>query len=127
MASSKGSDSNRNRTPRNTERERTVKVFKTEMRMNIPAGVVPKMPAEDLKVDWTFVEIDFRGHIGRFQGLNEILDEEIGKTPDEIDAQKVKYGHSVNVLLSLLQELISLNDTARLQLRNYWQNNPDFK
>ncbi len=23
--------------------------------MNIPAGVVPKMPAEDLKVDWTYM------------------------------------------------------------------------
>ena len=92
MASRDRLDSNRTRTPREKEKssknenERTVKVFKTEMRMNIPAGVVPKMPAEDLKVDWTFVEIDFRGHIGRFQGLLEILDEEIGETPDEIEA-----------------------------------------
>ena len=94
MASRDRLDSNRTRTPREKEKssknenERTVKVFKTEMRMNIPAGVVPKMPAEDLKVDWTYVEIDFRGHIGRFQGLLEILDEEIGETPDEIEAQK---------------------------------------
>ncbi len=57
-------DSNRTRTPRergtssNNENGRTLKVFKTEMRMNIPAGVVPKMPTEDLKVDWTFVEIN---------------------------------------------------------------------
>jgi hypothetical protein len=97
MASRKRLDSNRTRTPRengrsnNNENGRTLKVFKTKMRMSI---LVPKMPAEVLKVDWTFVEIDFRGHIGRFQGLLEILDEEIGKTPDEIEAQKVKYGHT---------------------------------
>ena len=88
------------------------------MRMNIPAGVVPKLPVEDLKVDWTYVEIDFRGHIGRFQGLIEILDEEIGKTPDEIEAQKVKYGHSVNVLLSLSQEHKKLQTTQHTNKRN---------
>ena len=72
MVSRERLDSNRTRTPRengrsnNNENGRTIKVFKTEMRMNIPSGVVPKMPAEDLKVDWTYVKIDFRGHIGRF-------------------------------------------------------------
>ena len=74
MASRERLDSNRTRTPQengrsnNNENGRTIKVIKTEMRMNIPAGVVPKMPAEDLEVDWTYyyVEIDFRGHIGQF-------------------------------------------------------------
>ena len=54
MASRERLDSNRTRTPQengrsnNNENGRTIKVIKTEMRMNIPAGVVPKMPAEDL-------------------------------------------------------------------------------
>ena len=39
--------------------DRVFKVHKVEQRVNIPAGAVPKMPAEDNLVDWTMVEIDF--------------------------------------------------------------------
>ncbi len=61
MASRKRLDSNRTRTSRengrssNNENGRTIKVFKTEIRLNSHPEVVPKMPVEDLKVDWTFV------------------------------------------------------------------------
>ena len=52
--------------------DRVIKVHKIEQRVIIPAGAVPKMPAEDSLVDWTMVEIDFTGYIGRFEGLTEI-------------------------------------------------------
>ena len=107
--------------------DRVIKVHKIEQRVNIPAGAVPKMPAEDSLVDWTMVEIDFTGYIGRFEGLTDILLEPKGETVNEINDQKQKYGNNINVLISFLQELISLNATARLQFRNYWQINPEFK
>ena len=67
--------------------DRVIKVHKIEQRVNIPIGAVPKMP-----VDWTMVEIDFTaGHIGRFEGLTEILLEPKLETVDEINDQKEKY------------------------------------
>jgi hypothetical protein len=66
------------------------------------------MPAEDSLVDWTMVEIDFTGYIGRFEGLTDILLEPKGETVDKINDQKQKYGNNINVLISFLQELISL-------------------
>ena len=107
--------------------DRVIKVHKIEQRVSIPAGIVPKMPAEDSQVDWTMIEIDFTGYIGRFEGLTDILFEQKGETIDEINVQKQKYGNNINILVSFLQELISMNDTARLQFRNYWQVNPEFK
>ena len=107
--------------------DRVIKVHKIEQRVSIPAGIVPKMPAEDSQVDWTMIEIDFIGYIGRFEGLTDILLEPKGETVDEINDRKQKYGNNINVLISFLQELISLNATTRLQFRNYWQVDSDFK
>ena len=59
--------------------DRVIKVHKIEQRVSIPAGIVPKMPAEDSQVDWTMIEIDFTGYIGRFKGLTDILLEAKGE------------------------------------------------
>ena len=66
--------------------DRVIKVHKIEQRVNIPAGAVPKMPAEDSLVDWTMVEIDFTGYIGRLERPTDILLEAKGETIEEITA-----------------------------------------
>ena len=41
------------------------------------------MASRDSLVDWTMVEIDFTGYIGRLKGLTEILLEQKGETAEK--------------------------------------------
>ena len=116
MASRERLDSNGPRT-KNEIKERVIKVVQSEQRVTIPPGIVPKMPAEDSKVDWVMIEIDFIGYIGRFEGYVDVLLEEKATTED-IKSQLTKTLKTKNVVYALLQDLCQQNnETARLQIK----------
>ena len=115
MASRERLDSNGPRT-KNEIKERVIKVVQSEQRVTIPPGIVPKMPAEDSKVDWVMIEIDFIGYIGRFEGYVDVLLEEKATTEDDIKSQLSKTLKTKNVVYALLQDLCQNNETDGLTL-----------
>ena len=124
MASRERLDSNGPRT-KSEDKERVIKVVQSEQRVAIPPGIVPKMPAEDSKVDWVMIEIDFIGYLGRFEGYVDVLLEEKATNDDDVKMQLSKVLKTKNVVYALLQDLCQNNETARLQIRNHWQADVD--
>ena len=116
MASRERLDSNGPRT-KSENKERVIKVVQSEQRVAIPPGIVPKMPAEDSKVDWVMIEIDFIGYLGRFEGYVDVLLEEKATNDDDVKMQLSKVLKTKNVVYALLQDLCQNNETARLQIR----------
>ena len=61
------------------------------IKKSIPAGAPPKMSSDDKALNWQMMDMRFKIWLKRVPMLNEILIEEIGRSDDEIAAQKQKF------------------------------------
>ena len=83
------------------------------------------MPADDKALNWQMVEMRFKIWLKRVPMLNEILIEEIGRSDDEIAAQKQKFGtQNIDIVYSFICEMCSENETAMTQVVTHFQIDP---
>ena len=71
------------------------------------------------------VDMRFKIWLKRVPMLNEILMEEIGRSDDEIAAQKQKFGtQNIDIVYSFICEMCSENETAMTQVATHFQIDP---
>ena len=83
-----------------------------------PYGSMPKLPADDDKVDWVMTGIEVNAYLSRYPpSFVKALEEEQSDDPDERVAQVDALGQAHRTVYSLLVEMCGPNKTAMLQVR----------
>ena len=83
-----------------------------------PYGTMPKLPAEDDKVDWVMTGIEVNAYLSRYPvSYVKALEEEQSDDPDKRAAQIEALGQAHRTVYSLLVEMCGPNKTAMLQVR----------
>ena len=81
-----------------------------------PFGSMPKLPADDEKVDWPRITIKVRAYFKRFVGYVKVLFEPQPDDPDDRAAHVESMGQPFNTVYSLLVEMCGPNETAMRQI-----------
>ena len=81
-----------------------------------PFGSMPKLPADDEKVDWPRITIEVRAYFKRFVWYVKVLFEPKLDDPDERAAHVESMGQPFNTVYSLLVEMCGPNETVMRQV-----------
>ena len=81
-----------------------------------PSGSIPKLPADDNKVDWTRVHVEVKAFLKRYPGFYEVLLEPQPDDPNDRTAHAEAIGQAFNTVDSLLVEMCGPNETAMRQV-----------
>ena len=116
MASSEGLSSSKIREKKGSSPNPAVAV--AQVNQPIPGVSMPKLQAEDDKVDWVMTAIEVNAFLSRnLVSYIKALEEIPSDDPDERAAQIKALGQVHRTVYSLLVEMCGPNKTAMLQVR----------
>ena len=81
-----------------------------------PSGSIPKLPADDDKVDWVRTTIEVRAFLKRYPGFIKVLVEPQPDDLNERTAHAESMGQPFNTVYSMLVEMCGPNETAMRQV-----------
>ena len=90
-----------------------------------PHGIMPKLPAEDDKVDWMRTTVEVKAYFRRFIGFVKALLELPPEDPEDRPAHIESLGQAFNTVYSLVVEMCMPNETAMRQVYDHAQVDPD--
>ena len=123
MASNEGSDPNKNNKKKGSSLNSAVTA--APMSQPTPYGVMPKLPAEDDKVDWMRTTVEVKAYFRRFIGFVTALLELPPEDPDDRPTHIESLGQAFNTVYSLVVEMCMPNETAMMQVYAHAQADED--
>ena len=100
-------------------------VAAAQVNQPIPFGSMPKLPAEDDKVDWIMTGIEVNAYLSRHSiSCARALEEIQSEDPDERVAQIEALGQAHRTVYSSFFEMCGPNKTAMLQVRAHAISDP---
>ena len=114
MASNEGLSSSKHKEKKSSSNP----VTGAQVNQPVPFGSMPKLPAEDDKVDWVMTKIEVNAYFNRHpMSYVKALEEVQSADPDERAAQVEALGQAHRTVYSLVVEMCGPNKTAMLQVR----------
>jgi len=108
MASNEGSSSSNT----NKKKGSSTNPVVTAVPQPTPYGFMPKLPANDDKVDWVRNTIEVKAYFKRFVGYVKVLLEPPPDDPEEKTVHAESMEQAFNTVYSLLVEMCGPNETA---------------
>ena len=122
MASNEGSSSSKGS---DKKKSSSNPVAVAQVNQPIPFGSMPKLPAEDDKVDWVMTGIEVNAYLSRHPvSYVRALEELQSDDPVDRAAQVEALGQAHRTVYSLVVEMCGLNKTAMLQVRAHAISDP---
>ena len=104
MASNEGSNSSKSK-----EKKSNPAIMNAPVTQPTPYGVMPKLPAEDDKVDWMRTTVEVNAYFRRFIGFVKALLEMPPEDPEDRPAHIESLGQSFKTVYSLVVEMCTPN------------------
>ena len=113
MASNEGANSSSS-SSRNKKKGSSTNpaVMAAPIPQHTPYGFMPKLPAEDEKVDWVRNTVEVKAYFKRFVGYVKVLLEPPPEDPEDRPAHIESLEQSFNTVYSLVVEMCTPNETA---------------
>ena len=122
MASNEGSNSsNPNPTKKKGSSSSNPAIMAAPIPQPTPYGSMPKLPAEDDKVDWMRTTVEVKAYFKRFIGFVKVLLELPHEDPEDRPANIESLGQAFNTVYLLVVEMCIPYETAMRQVYDHAQ------